>query len=120
MIANTDRSRAFADWFRTLLAPTVRLAPTWREKWAKTYGDMIRLDGRTPEQIAAVCKWARAHEFWQANFLSPVKLRERDRSGTMYFDRFLAAMNPGGARRAAKQSTQQPEAPNAATVIEHT
>lgn len=98
----SERGGAFAEWFRTLLPPTVRLAPTWREKWAKTFDDMIRLDARTPEQIAAVCKWARAHDFWQANFLTPVKLRERDRQGAMYFDRFLAAMNPQAAQRAAK------------------
>ena len=118
--APSGRGGRFAEWFRGLLPETVRLAPTWQAKWTRTYDDMIRLDGRTPEQIAAVCKWARTHDFWQANFLSPVKLRERDKSGAMYFDRFLAAMNPAGARRAAQQATQQPEAPSGATVIEHT
>lgn len=97
----SERGIAFADWFKTLLPATVRLAPTWQAKWAKTFDDMIRLDARTPEQIAAVCKWARSHDFWQANFLSPIKLRERDRQGAMYFDRFLAAMNPAAAKRAA-------------------
>lgn len=102
----SDRGAAFAEWFKSLLPATVRLAPTWRAKWAKLYDDLMKLDSRAPEQIAAVCKWARAHEFWQANFLSPIKLRERDRSGAMYFDRFLAAMDPQSARRAATASRE--------------
>lgn len=116
----SERGMAFAKWFRTLLPADVRLAAGWEAKWAKTYDDMIRLDARTPEQIAAVCRWARAHDFWAGNFLSPVKLRTRDKQGAQYFDRFLAGMNPAGARRAAKQATQEPEAPSGATVIEHT
>lgn len=115
----SDRGKAFAEWFATLLPPGCRFAPGWQAKWAKTYDDMIRLDGRTPEQIAAVCRWARSHDFWASNFLSPVKLRTRDKQGAMYFDRFLAAMNPAAAKRAAKLVTQQPEAPSGATVIEH-
>lgn len=113
----SERGLAFAAWFRTLLPTTVRLAPTWQDKWAKTFDNMIRLDERTPEQIAAVCKWARAHDFWQANFLSPVKLRERDRTGAMYFDRFLAAMNPQAAKRAVK-ATQEYTTERRGSVIE--
>ena len=102
----SERGEKFAEWFRTLLPEDARLAPTWQRKWAKCYDDMVKLDGRTPEQIAAVCKWARTHEFWAQNFLTPLKLRQRDRAGAMYFDRFLAGMNPGAARMAAQRARE--------------
>jgi hypothetical protein len=100
----SERGVAFADWFRGTLPGDVRLAAGWREKWARCFDDMIRLDGRSPEGIAAVCRWARAHEFWRSNFQSPLKLRER-KDGVMYFDRFAAAM--GAARRGAAARAPQ-------------
>jgi len=98
--AASERGLKFADWFRSLLPSSVRLASSWRDKWAKCFDDLVRLDGRTEAEIAKVCQWARANEFWQQNFLTPVKLRQRDRQGVMYYDRFLAAMNPAAGRRA--------------------
>lgn len=96
----TERGEKFADWFHTLLPETVRLAPSWRATWARCFDDLVRLDRRAEAEIAKVCQWARGNDFWQQNFLSPVKLRQRDRQGVMFYDRFLAAMNPAAARRA--------------------
>lgn len=102
----SEKAWSFARWFLTLLPATVRMDGSISRKWAKCYDDMIRLDSRTPEQIAAVCKWARAHAFWQANFQSPLKLRQRDKAGVLYFDIFFAAMNPQAARRVVQQSRE--------------
>lgn len=102
----SERGAKFAEWFRTLLPQTVRLAPGWQAKWAKCYDALVTLDGRTPEQIAAVCRWARAHDFWQQNFLTPLKLRKTDRDGANYFDKFLAGMNPRAAARAVKATRE--------------
>ena len=106
-VATSLRGLAFADWFRTLLPGTMRLAPRWRENWARCYDEMIRIDRRTPEQIAAVCRWARADSFWggSGNFMSPLKLRDR-KNDVQLFDRFLSAMNPAAARRAL-QATRE-------------
>lgn len=107
----SERGLKFADWFRTTLSADVNLATGWREKWAVCFDAMIRLDARTPEQIAAVCAWARAHHFWRGAFLSPLKLRER-RAGTTYFDRFAEAMQQGGkapARREQPRGYALPE-----------
>jgi hypothetical protein len=86
----------FVDWFLTLLAetgaPKLKLTPSIRAGWAQSYDRMIRLDGRTKDQIKEVCRWARQDKFWRSNFLSPVKLREKH-EGVSYFDRFATKMN---------------------------
>ena len=87
----SERGFAFADWFRSTLADGVKLSAKWREDWAVCFDHMQLIDGRTPEQIAAVCKWARGHDFWRSHFLTPLKLRQR-KDGAMYFDRFAESM----------------------------
>lgn len=89
--AASERGERFADWFKTTLPDSTNLANGWRQKWAKCFDDMLRLDHRTPEDIHDVCEWARSDSFWSSNFLSPIKLRER-KGGTQYFDMFLAKM----------------------------
>lgn len=94
--AATERGYAFADWFKTLLPAETRLSDTWRDSWAKCYDQLIIIDQRTPEDIARVCRWGRTDAFWCRNFLSPLKLRQRDDGGVFYFDRFLQRMKPIG------------------------
>jgi len=100
----SERGRKFAVWFRGLLAADARLGAGWEEQWARCFDDLLRLDGRTAEQVAAVCGWARGHDFWRGVFLTPLKLRQRDGSGVMYFDRFAEAMK-GKAGKVAKTET---------------
>jgi hypothetical protein len=38
---------------------------------------MLLLDGRTPDQIADLIRWAQHDEFWMANVLSMDTLREK-------------------------------------------
>lgn len=92
----------FADWFLTITDSKLKLIPTWREQWGGIYDEMIRLDGRTATEIRAVCEWARKDDFWKNNFMTPMKLRARDKSGVKYFDVFKtklghAKTNPGSA-----------------------
>ena len=51
--------------------------PSVSAKWTSTIDRMIRLDGRDPQQIEAAIRWSQADEFWQANILSPEKLRKQ-------------------------------------------
>ncbi len=96
----SERGMTFAQWFRVTLAADANLPANWCRDWARIFDEMIALDGRTPEQIAAVCKWARGHDFWRQHFLTPAKLRKR-KDGVMYFDKFSEAMKaaPGGPAR---------------------
>jgi hypothetical protein len=54
-----------------------RITQQQERNWAVTADRMIRLDARTPEQIAAVIRWAQRDEFWLQNILSMDKLREK-------------------------------------------
>jgi hypothetical protein len=88
----------FADWFKSTLPQTVNLESNWRQSFAKVHDELVRLDKRTPEQIKAVSRWARADSFWSPNFMSPLKLRKRNRDGTQYFDVFTEKMKTNGTQ----------------------
>jgi hypothetical protein len=84
----------FADWFKSSLPQNEqeRLVKNWRTNFSKTYRQLLNIDKRTPEEIRRVCQWARTDSFWQTNFKSPSKLRDRNGQGVLYFDVFLDRM----------------------------
>lgn len=82
----------FATWFRSSIPQTVRLSPNWQSTFAKVFDDLVRIDGRKPEDIRAICRWARADSFWQSNFMTPAKLRKKNPDGITYFDVLNAKM----------------------------
>jgi len=47
------------------------------QAWAQHIDYMIRLDKRTPRQIAELFRWAQQDDFWCANIRSPQKLRKQ-------------------------------------------
>ena len=47
------------------------------QRWAKDIDYMIRLDKRTPKNIAELFRWSQEDNFWCANIRSPRKLREK-------------------------------------------
>jgi type IV secretory pathway VirB3-like protein len=51
--------------------------PTVTPTWHTTIDRMIRLDGRTPQQIEAAIRWCQNDDFWRANVMSPDKLRKQ-------------------------------------------
>ena len=55
------------------------------EGWAREADHMMRLDGRTEEQIAVLIAWSQHHPFWLKNILSMGKLRQQ-------FDRLTLEM----------------------------
>lgn len=73
-------------------------------EWAKTYFDekyinsasldtfdkLLRIDKYTAEQVKRAIEWARRDDFWTTNFLTPLKLRNKDKNGVKYIDVFLA------------------------------
>jgi hypothetical protein len=91
-------AQGFVSEFLKLLEATgARITPptpSARASWAKTYEQLIRIDGKTKGEIWAVCKWARGDSFWRDNFLSPVKLRTK-KGGVSYFDQFAEKMKNG-------------------------
>lgn len=47
------------------------------QKWAEDMDKMLRLDGRTQEEISALILWVTQDMFWSKNVLSAKKLREK-------------------------------------------
>ncbi len=47
------------------------------QKWAQHIDRAIRLDKRTPKELATLFRWAQEDSFWSANIRSPQKLREQ-------------------------------------------
>lgn len=51
--------------------------PTVTARWVQTIERMIRIDGRSPEQVENAMRWCQQHEFWKSNVMSPDKLRQQ-------------------------------------------
>jgi Helix-turn-helix domain len=96
----------FAQWFKSSLPESVKLQDNWQQSFAKTYDDLVTLDKRTPEQILKVSRWARTDSFWQTNFMSPSKLRKRNRDAITYFDVFAEKMKQPTGNNPSKPITQ--------------
>ena len=95
----------FVDWFLALLDETggvrPKLTKSNRYLWADTYDKLLRIDGKTKDEVKEVCRWARNDAFWQSNFMAPPKLRAK-KDGVSYFDVFRNKM------KSARPAEQQP------------
>ncbi len=66
--------------------------PTVTKAWLTECDRMLRLDGRTAEQVERAIDWCQSDDFWRSNVLSMLKLREK-------FDQMrLAAQRSNGSR----------------------
>ncbi|HEX2867828.1 MAG TPA: hypothetical protein VHO03_12340 [Ignavibacteriales bacterium] len=68
-------------------------------KWGIHIERMIKIDNRTPQEIAEVIKWSQEDPFWQNNILSTETLRKQ-------FDKLYLKMN---GTKAILQNRQQPK-----------
>jgi hypothetical protein len=76
--------------------PDYRITPSQIRKWEVTADQILRLDARTPEQVANVIRWVQQDEFWMANVLSMDTLRKK-------FDQLeLKRVHPSGNGRATR------------------
>ena len=60
-----------------LIAENGSKQPNITEKWVGDMDRLMRLDGRTADQVEACIRWSQANPFWRANILSPAKLRAK-------------------------------------------
>jgi hypothetical protein len=105
---NQSDGHRFVEWFLNLITETGGKAPKLtansRDSWAECYEKLLRLDGHTKDDVKQVCRWARNDSFWRANFMSPMKLREK-KDGVSYFDQFVNKMQNPPANGHGKTST---------------
>jgi hypothetical protein len=64
------------------------------KKSIETFDKLLRIDNYSVEQIKNVIKFARNDMFWSNNFLTPNKLRNKNKEGVKYMDVFLAKIKP--------------------------
>lgn len=62
----------------------------------EVFRKLLELDKYKIEQIKSAIFWARSDNFWSTNFLTPAKLRMKDKSGVKYIDVFLAKILKDG------------------------
>jgi len=60
-----------------------------KNKWIEILDKINRLDGYDLRDVYKCCKDLRADDFWSNNFLSLLKLRNKDKNGIKYIDRFM-------------------------------
>lgn len=75
---NTTRehARALANLLADLIVENGSKRPNVTGSWITTIDRMLRLDGRTSEEVEGAIRWSQADDFWSANILSPDKLRK--------------------------------------------
>lgn len=81
------------------------IIPPNLNKWCLSFDRLMRLDGRTVDDIRQVMKWVYQDEFWCTNIRSPEKLREK--WDTVY----LQMQREVQRRRQTENEKQEPAAP---------
>ena len=76
-LSDSDELRLAAMLFELIRERKTDFKKPNLHSWAKHIGHMIRLDGRTPDRIEKVMRWAMDDSFWQTNILSTAKLRSK-------------------------------------------
>jgi len=92
-----SEKRQFDDKTKTAFPHFVEIFPikyhpkteTQKIKWLDCLDKLQRLDGYDLREVYNVSKNLRNDEFWQNNFLSILKLRNTDKNGIKYIDRFM-------------------------------
>lgn len=62
-------------------------------KWYETLEKIERIDGYDIKDVFKICNVLRSDRFWSDNFLSLRKLRNKDKNGIRYIDRFMDTYN---------------------------
>lgn len=100
-----DEAVNFAKWFRDNLAPqSITVTDKILDDWAYQWYLLRAVDKRSDvKEVCAAIQWARGDPFWSNNFLTPMKLRTKDKNGVMFIDRFISEKNK------IKHNGKQPE-----------
>lgn len=69
-----------------------RVTPAWISDMER----IMRIDGRTPEQVERAIRWSQSNEFWRSNILSPGKLRTKYDTLRMQAERDQRRAQPRG------------------------
>lgn len=59
-----------------------------KNKWLSCLDKLVRIDKYTLEDIYIISKYIRNNDFWGTHFLSLLKLRNKDKNGIKYIDKY--------------------------------
>lgn len=88
-----EEAKRFAAWFKKLIPEEQKTTPVGIASWEKCYVQLREIDKRSKAEIAKICEYGRNDDFWCKNFLSPLKLRRKDKSGVQYYDVLKSSMD---------------------------
>ena len=60
-----------------------------KDKWLDAIDKLNRINGVSPRKLYLLIKEIRKDDFWQQNFLSVQKLRQRNKQGVLWIDVFM-------------------------------
>ena len=75
-----------------LMATDRSYVPT-KNKWIKCLDQIERIDKYDLREVYKICQFFRSHDFWSDNFQTLLKLRNKDKNGLKYIDRFADLFN---------------------------
>jgi hypothetical protein len=78
-----------------------------KDEVKETFRKLIEIDNYQVEEIKNIIKAARTDNFWSKNFMSPNKLRDKDKNGVIYFDKFKVQFNIKSQQKIVKTITLQ-------------
>jgi hypothetical protein len=76
------------------------------EKSLDCFDKLIRLDGYTIHQIQQAIIRGSRDTFWSQQFLSPIKLRTKDKAGVLHIDKFLNLKSNGSKQSVAERGQE--------------
>jgi len=68
---------ALCDYLADLIEENGSRRPQVSKRWVDEMEKILRLDGRSANQVRAAISWCQGDAFWKANILSPTKLRQK-------------------------------------------
>lgn len=77
-----------------------------KNKWLDCIDKLNRIDGLSFNEIIQIVKYGREDEFWNSNFLSLLKLRNKNKEDIYYWNVFKSKMKP---KQEAKVTQSMPE-----------
>ena len=81
------------------------------EKTAKMFDMLLNTDKYVVEQIKTAINFGINDDFWSKQFQSPMKLRQKDKAGVLYIDKFLSLSNRLAQPQRPLQSIMQSDLP---------
>jgi len=69
------------------------------DKWKDEIRKLIEIDNYSAQRVKEICNEARKDDFWSKNFLSIMKLRNKDKNGVKYIDIFNEKFQKSNRKR---------------------